>query len=105
MVFANDPDRASYQKVLRSRMRDALMRGGHRGCWGRLLFSEVCHTATTFDSNDKAVLARLISFRNGHYVFIAHGSVRPGSAPFSMPAMTNSRSPGSVKGQIVRVLF
>jgi hypothetical protein len=74
MAWANAPDRPSYQKVLRSRMRNALMRGDHRGCWGQFLFSEVCHTATTFNSHEDAVLARLISFRNGYYVFIEHGS-------------------------------
>jgi hypothetical protein len=56
MAFASIRDSVSYQKVLRSRMRDALMREDYCGCWGRLLFSEVCHTATTFDSHDEACL-------------------------------------------------
>lgn len=68
-----DPDRAD-QKMLRSRMQDALAQKDNSGCWGRIIFfNEVCHTATTYDSPD-AVLARLISHRDGHYVFITHGS-------------------------------
>eukprot|EP00967_Tisochrysis_lutea_P056343 scaffold71091_cov37-Tisochrysis_lutea.AAC.1 len=66
----------SMQKRLKAQLRHALLHKDGPNCWALVLFSEACFTATTYSRElvkSEGDLVRLISYRDGNFVFLADG--------------------------------